>query len=236
MTDPQPGTPTDDSQDDAEKETTAVPADTEAETEDVQTEAVQTEDVQNDEADQADKSDEDEASPESDADEPVDIKRRINWKRVLTYGLLPGLALLLAMGAGFLKWQDSSVRDSETARIESVQFAKDSTVAMLSYRPDTVEKDLGAARDRLTGDFQNSYWQLVNDVVIPGAKQKLIAAVASVPAVASVSADANHAVALVFVNQTVIVGASAPTDSASAVKVTMDKIDGRWLISSFDPV
>jgi len=28
-----------------------------------------------------------------------------------------------------------------------VAAAKDSTVALLSYKPDTVEKDLGAARD-----------------------------------------------------------------------------------------
>jgi Mce-associated membrane protein len=155
---------------------------------------------------------------------------------VLAFGVLPALALLLALGAGYSKWQYGSAKDAELARIESVQFAKDSTVAMLSYRPDTVDKDLGAARERLTGDFKNSYASLTNDVVIPGSKQKQITAVASVPAVASVSADPNHAVALVFVNQTVTIGASAPSDSASTVKVTMDKVDGHWLVSGFDPI
>jgi Mce-associated membrane protein len=43
-------------------------------------------------------------------------------------------------------------------------------------------------------------------------------------------------VVLVFVNQTVIVGQDAPTDTASAVRVTLDKVGDRWLISSFDPV
>ena len=47
--------------------------------------------------------------------------------------------------------------------------------------------------------------------MIPGAKQKQISAVANVPAVASVSANPDHAVVLVFVNQTVIVGDGAPT-------------------------
>ena len=56
------------------------------------------------------------------------------------------------------------------------------------------------------------------------------------PAVASVSATPNHAVALVFVNQTVIVGTGAPTATASSVKVTMEKVGDRWLISKFDPV
>ena len=51
-----------------------------------------------------------------------------------------------------------------------------------------------------------------------------------------VSADPTHAVVLVFVNQTVVVGEDAPTDTSSSVRVTLDKIDGRWLISEFEPV
>ena len=168
--------------------------------------------------------------------QPEKPRRRIQWARVLAYGVLPVLALLLALGAGYLKWVDNSVRDSEKARDAAVQTAKDSTIALLSYKPDTVEQQLGAARDLLTGDFRDSYTSLTHDVVIPGAKQKQISAVATVPAVASVSADPRHAVVLVFVNQTVIVGQDAPTDTASSVRVTLDKIGDRWLISKFDPV
>jgi len=57
-----------------------------------------------------------------------------------------------------------------------------------------------------------------------------------VPAAASVSATANHAVTLLFVNQTAVVDKDPPTDSLSSVRVTLDKVDGRWLISGFDPV
>lgn len=163
-------------------------------------------------------------------------KRRVNWARVVAFGVLPALALLLAAGAGYLKWVDNSVRNSDVARAETVQVAKDSTVAMLSYKPDTVEQQLNDARSLLTGEFEESYTGLINDIVIPGAKQKQISAVASVPAAASVSADPNEAVVLVFVNQTVVVGQDAPTDTASSVRVTLEKIDDRWLISKFDPV
>ncbi|MGB8388263.1 hypothetical protein [Mycobacterium sp.] len=163
-------------------------------------------------------------------------KRRLSWTRVLAFGLLPALMLIIAMAAGFLKWQESSMREAETARLESMQAAKDSTIALLSYRPDTVEKELNAARDRLTGSFRDSYTSLTHDVVIPGAKQKQISAVVSVPAVASVSASADHAVVLVFVNQTIIVGTDAPSATASTVKVSLDKIGRRWLISDFTPV
>jgi Mce-associated membrane protein len=162
--------------------------------------------------------------------------RRIKWSRVLAFGVLPLLAVVIAAGAGFLKWQDAWVRGSKVAGIESVAAAKDSTVALLSYQPDTVDKDLRAARNRLTGGFKDSYTQLIQDVVIPGAKKQNISAVATVPAAASVSATPNRAVALLFVDQTVAVGNDAPTSTSSIVRVTLDKTGGRWLISAFDPV
>jgi Mce-associated membrane protein len=161
---------------------------------------------------------------------------RTRLARILAYGLLPAVALLLAAAAGYLKWVDSSARDADAARAQSVQAAVDSTVAMLSYRPDTVEKNLAAARDRMTGAFRDSYTSLTHDVVIPGAKQRQISAVATVPAAASVTATATHAVVLVFVNQSTTIGNDPPTDTASTVKVTLDKVGDRWLISQFDPV
>jgi Mce-associated membrane protein len=162
--------------------------------------------------------------------------RRFEWARVVAFGLLPALALLLTVGAAFLKWHGSSARGAELAAVQSVQAASDTMVALLSYQPDTVDRNLGDARTRLTGEFLDSYTSLTNDVVIPGAKQQRISAVATVPAAASVSASENHAVVMVFVNQSTIVGSDAPTDTASTVKVTLAKIGGRWLISEFEPV
>jgi Mce-associated membrane protein len=162
--------------------------------------------------------------------------RRTDWAKVVAYGLLPALALMLALAAGYLKYVDNSVRDAAVARVESMQAAKDITVAMLSYQPETVDAQLNSARDLLTGSFKGSYTSLINDVVIPGAKQQQISAVATVPRAASVSADPNHAVVLVFVNQTVVVGTEAPTNTASSVRVTLDKQGDKWLISEFQPV
>ncbi|BBU21009.1 hypothetical protein PFJ02_16690 [Mycobacterium xenopi] len=162
--------------------------------------------------------------------------RRTSWPRVFAFVALPILALSIAAAAGFLKWQDSWNRASALAAVESVAAAKESTVALLSYQPDSVEKDLGAAQDRLTGKFKDSYKQLVHDVVIPGSKKDHISAIATVPAAASVSASPDHTVVLVYVDQTVTVGNGAPTETASTVRVSMDKIGERWLISGFDPV
>jgi Mce-associated membrane protein len=181
-------------------------------------------------------SDEADAEDEAQQGKPAKANFRISWPQVVAYGLLPGLALVLAAAGGFLKWQDSSTRAAQLARIESVAAAKDSTIALLSYKSDTVEKDLEAAKNRMTGAFKESYSQLINDVVIPGAKKGHISTTASVPAAASVSATANHAVTLLFVNQTAVVDKDPPTDTVSSVRVTLDKVAGRWLISGFDPV
>jgi len=45
--------------------------------------------------------------------------------------------------------------------------AEDRGIAGVIYKPDTVDTDLGAARDRLTGEFKDSYTSLTHDVVIP---------------------------------------------------------------------
>ena len=211
------------SKDQTTEEETTVPSDTDTEQVDDETVEETAGDAEN-------------ADESTEAAEPDKPKRKVQWGRAFAFGVLPAIALLLALGAGYLKWMDNSVRNDESARDESIRAARDSTVALLSYKPETVEQQLGAARDLLTGDFRDSYTSLTNDVVIPGAKQKQISAVATVPAAASVSADPHHAVVLVFVNQTVIVGQDAPTDTASSVRVTMDKVGDRWLISKFDPV
>jgi Mce-associated membrane protein len=194
-------------------------------------------------ADEADLIDVDETEAETEAAEaaadaakaPVERGSRLSWTRLLVVGL-SALALIIALGVGYLKWLDGTARESRAAADASVRAASETTVAILSYKPETVDRDLKAAAERLTAGFRQQYTQLVNDVVAPGAKQQHITAVATVPAAASVSATGKHAVVLVFVDQTTTIGNDAPTQTTSSVRVSLEKIDGRWLISQFDPV
>lgn len=154
----------------------------------------------------------------------------------VAYIVIPVLALLLAAGAGFLRWEYSTRNDAAVARTQSVQAARDATLAVLTYKADTVDQDFAASRQYLTGEFQDAYTQLVNAVIIPGAKEKKISATAQIAAAASVSATADHAVVLVFVNQTLEMVGYSPTTTPSSVRVTLDKVGDRWLISGLDPV
>jgi Mce-associated membrane protein len=149
----------------------------------------------------------------------------------------PILATLLVLSSAWLSWDGSARRDAERAGNEAAQVARESIVAILTYRPDTAEKDLDtAARDRLTGQFLDDYTQLIKTVVVPDAKLKGITAAARVPAAAVMSATADHAVLLAYVDQALAVGKEPPTQTNSSVRVTMEKVDGRWLISGFDPI
>jgi len=189
-----------------------------------------------DEADLLDVDETEAAEAAADAAEaPVERGSRFSWTRLLVVAL-PALALIIALGVGYLKWLDGTARESRAAAEASVRAASESTIAILSYKPETVDRDLKAAAERLTAGFRQQYTQLVNDVVAPGAKQQHITAVATVPAAASVSATGKHAVALVFVDQTTTIGNDAPTQTTSSVRVSLEKVDGRWLISQFDPV
>jgi Mce-associated membrane protein len=164
------------------------------------------------------------------------VSKQNRLRRALVFGLLPGLAMLLAGAVGYLKWQSATLAETQTARAESVQAATAGTIAILSYNPDTVDHDVEAARGELTGNFRDAYSHLTHDLVIPTAKQKRISAVATVPAAASISASPDHAVVIVFINQTTIQGNDPPSATASTVRVTLDNHDNRWLISDFTPI
>jgi Mce-associated membrane protein len=165
-----------------------------------------------------------------------DAHRHTDWSRVLGYGVLPGLALVLALVAGFSRWQESSVRSSQNAATESLAAAKESTIAILSYQADSVGKTLVVARDRLTSPYKDAYTKLTNEVVIPGATKDHVSVTATVPAAATVSATPRHAVVTLFVDQAAAIGKDAPTTTASSIRVTLEKISGRWLISEFEPI
>jgi Mce-associated membrane protein len=151
--------------------------------------------------------------------------------------LIVAVASLLLLSAGWLYWDVSQRRAAQRAGTEAVQAARDSIVAILSYRPETAERELEAAAvDRLTGPFLQDYSQLIKTVVAPNAKQRGVSAAARVPAAAVISADGDRVVLLAYVDQTMTVGTEDPTRTDSSVRVTMERVDGRWLVSGFDPV
>jgi Mce-associated membrane protein len=156
--------------------------------------------------------------------------------RILVYVVVPLLALILAAGAVYTYVTYLYIpHRNDTARTESVQAAKDGTEKLLSYKPETVRQQLTDARSLTTGAFRNEYTETTQSV-IPGAEKNHVSAVTSVPAAASESVTSDHAVVLVFINQTVVVGDQAPTNTPTSVRVTLEREGGKWLISGFQTI
>ncbi|MEB3019573.1 twin-arginine translocation pathway signal [[Mycobacterium] crassicus] len=152
------------------------------------------------------------------------------------------LAALLAVSVALTCWlYFGTYRADQRLGVEAEQAAMaaaaDGAVAVLTYSPKTLEKDFAAAERHLTGDFLSYYTDFTQKVVTPAAKQKEVQTMASVVRKGIVSLQPTHAEVLVFINQTTI-SKSNPDGafSMSSVKVGLEKHDGRWLISSFDPV
>jgi Mce-associated membrane protein len=152
------------------------------------------------------------------------------------------LAAALVVAAGLASWlyyfQFRPNQETAPAAAKIAQDAATSgTVALLSYSPDSLDKDFAAAKSHLTGEFLSYYGQFTQQIVTPAAKEKSVKTTATVVRSAVAEMHPDSAVVLVFINQTTTSKENPDgAFAASAVKVGMKKIDGAWLISAFDPV
>jgi Mce-associated membrane protein len=152
------------------------------------------------------------------------------------------LVVLLLASAGVAAWMYYyQYRPDQQTNADAQKVALDAAstgaVALLSYSPDTLEKDFAAAKDRLTGDFLNYYTQFTQQIVTPAAKEKQVKTQAAIVQAAVSEIHPDSATVLLFINQTTTSKENPDgAFAASSVKVGLTKIDGRWLISAFDPV
>jgi Mce-associated membrane protein len=152
------------------------------------------------------------------------------------------LVLLLLLSGALATWlyvvQYQPDEQTDTAAAQTaINAARDGTVALLSYKPDTLNQDFAAAKSHLTGDFLNYYDQFTKQVVTPAAREKAVTTTAQVVGAAASELHPNSAVVLIFVNQaTTSKERPDPAMASSSVLVSLTKVHGTWLITKFDPV
>lgn len=187
----------------------------------------------------------DNRSGDADADSPnqTEVSERSEQRRRRKVKPVPVIlvVLLLISGAAatwlyLTQYRPDKQTDAGVASAV-VNSASEGTVAMLSYSPETLDKDFAAAKSHLSGDFLSYYNQFTEQIVAPAAKQKLVKTTARVLGAAVQELHPNSAVVLVLVDQsTTSKDNPDPSMSASSVLVTMNRVDGNWLITKFDPV
>ena len=152
------------------------------------------------------------------------------------------LVLLLLVSGGLAAWLYFTVYqpDEQTdaaAGQAAVTAAREGTVAILSYKPETLDQDFTTAKSHLTGDFLNTYENFTRQVITPAVKEKAVTTTAQVVGAAASELHPHSAVVMVFVNQTTTSkDRPDPAMSASTVLVSLTKAHGRWLITDFQPV
>ncbi|ORB21950.1 hypothetical protein BST36_15730 [Mycolicibacterium moriokaense] len=186
----------------------------------------------------------DDSEESNEKDKPA--RRKIGDRRLLratrrNLGVIIVAAALvisagLATGLYFLQYKPDQETNAAAANV-ALEAAKNGTVALLSYSPDTLDQDFANAKSNLTGDFLSYYTQFTEQIVTPAAKEKQVKTVAVVVRAGVIEIHRDSAVVLVFINQTTTSKENPDgAFAASSVKVGLKKVDGRWLISAFDPV
>ncbi|MDX6288157.1 MAG: Mce-associated rane protein [Frankiales bacterium] len=131
-----------------------------------------------------------------------------------------------------LRLQDR--RDSEDARTDAVTAAKTSVIEILSYDYRSLDKDIAAAKGRSTGAFLAEYSSTASRLLAQ-AKQLKAVVQASVASTSVVSSSSGRVVVLAFVDQaTVKAGDKQTRIDQNRVRMTMQKVKGRWLVAQLD--
>lgn len=181
------------------------------------------------------------AEPET-KDDPQQgiVGRSVRGLRRRSGAILLVAALFASAGAAawlYFKEYRPDQQTNDAAAGVALDAAKNGTVALLSYSPESLDKDFAAAKSHLTGDFLSYYAQFTEQIVTPAAKQKSVKTTAAVVQAAVAELHPDSAMVLVFINQNTTSKENPDgAFAASAVKVGLKKIDDTWLIASFDPV
>lgn len=180
------------------------------------------------------------ADASSEQTEPSARSQPRAWRWVKPVPVI--LVVLLLISGAAATWlyfrQYLPVKQTDASVASAViNSASDGTVALLSYSPDSLDKDFAAAKSHLSGDFLSYYNQFTEQIVAPAAKQKSLKTTARVLGAALSELRPDSAVVLVLVDQsTTSKDNPDPAMASSSVLVSLARVNGKWLITKFDPV
>jgi Mce-associated membrane protein len=157
------------------------------------------------------------------------------WRPIL-------LTVLLVASTGFAGGYFYSVYrpDLQTDNVvahQAVKAASDGAVALLSYSPQTLDRDINNAKSRVTDHYLAYYQEFAEKIVGPSAQRGRITTTVTVVKAAAAELHPNTAVVLVLLKmKSSSKEKPEPIVTSSAVRVALKKVDSSWLIEQFDPL
>ncbi|OBJ64630.1 tetratricopeptide repeat protein [Mycobacterium asiaticum] len=156
---------------------------------------------------------------------------RRGWSQYLRRSLMPLLLVASLALSGFLGWKLWQQHQIQAAGEQAQQAAVKYAQVLTSIDSNNVDENFRQVLDGATGEFKDMYTQ--SSVQL---RQLLIDNKATAHGVVVDSAIAsettNRVVVLVFIDQTVAnMAVPDPRIDRSRIKMTMEKVDGRWRAS-----
>jgi Mce-associated membrane protein len=160
-------------------------------------------------------------------------RRLARWRPILLTLLLVGAT---GFGAGYFYFvYRPDLQTDKASAHQVIRAASDGAVALLSYSPETLDRDITNAKSRVTEDYLTYYQRFADQIVGPSAQRGQVTTTASVVKAAVSELHPNSAVVLVFIKQkTTSKAKPEPVVTSSSLKVAMTKVKGSWLIDKFD--
>jgi len=184
-----------------------------------------------DDADDEDFEFEDDDEEDEEAEEVEPDPTRV--RQVLV--ILALVALVLAGSVFYLLSQVNDARATDEAGDAAVAAARGDAVAILQYDYRSLDSNFQQGLATTTGGFRKQYQQTTSQLVRPQATQQKVIVQATVMNVGLISATEDNAVVLVFVDRvTTKAGQQKPTFNQDRVRMTMTKVNGKWLVSKLD--
>ncbi|GAA1458014.1 twin-arginine translocation pathway signal [Williamsia maris] len=191
--------------------------------------------------DTAEEPDGDDGGIGAESDGPDDgVHRRRRWRsprvRIAAAAVLVVLAVTTTI-TGVIVRNDNRDQRALQNSAAAQQAVATTVVSMLSYDYADAENQLPTAEKGLTDNFRPDYTNLINNTIIPGAKQKQVVTRVSVVGNSVVSRQRDRVTMLLFLNQvTTTATEPKPATTGSRVEVTALQVDGRWLVDKLTPL
>ena len=171
-----------------------------------------------------------EADGATDAAAPTpDGKAPRNWRRLMIRVFAGILVVAVLGGVGYAGWLMYRQHQLDTASRDALHAAEKYAVVLTSIDTNAIDQNFSDVLDGSTGEFKDMYSKSSTQL-----RQLLVdnkaAAHGTVLEAAVQSVTPDEVVVLLFVDQSITNSAVPdPRIDRSRIKMTMDKVDGRWL-------
>lgn len=147
------------------------------------------------------------------------------------------LSLLVIASGALAGWKATQAADAKATQADrdaAASAAKTEIPQILTYSYKSLSKDLARGAADTTGQFKGEFNLEVQQIIKPQVPKEQVATKARAPVAVPIDSSGNQVTVLVFVDQSTT-SKSQPKArvSQNELRVTMQKVNGKWLVENY---